>query len=511
MRWLRRISQTLVFLVFVFLFINTEYKDNDVLEYAVNIFLRLDPLVAGAAVISGRALIDLVWPALIVVALTMLLGRFFCGWVCPLGSTLDFTSATVFRGVKKRPGAPDGWKRYKYYLLVLLLASSLFTLQPVFLFDPISIIIRSFTVAFYPAFNLAAEVGLGGLYGTPVDGLSEPVYGFLKTHVLSFDQQYFRNAGLVALIFIVILGLEYVQRRFWCRNLCPLGALFGLLGRFGLVRRRVDEPDCTSCGRCERGCRMGAIGEDFVTTSQPECIDCMDCRAVCPERVITFSGPVKPNTVGTDLTRRGLAYSFGLGALAAPVLLTESHVKAPYPFLVRPPGALPEDEFLARCTRCGECMRVCIANGLQPSVFEAGVAGLWSPVLVSRIGYCEYNCTLCGQVCPTGAIKRLTLKEKHETKLGLAEFDKNHCLPHRGESECIVCEEHCPTADKAIKFREETTLMNDGTVKVLKKPYIVDRLCVGCGICENKCPLADRPAVYVTSRGESRSGGGFFI
>jgi len=511
MRWLRRASQALVFIMFVFLFLNTEYKDNDVLEYAVNVFLRMDPLVAGAAVLAGRAIIDLLWPSLVVAALTVLIGRFFCGWVCPLGSTLDFVSATVFRGVRRKNSVPEGWRRYKYYLLALLAVSSLFTLQLVFLFDPISIIIRSFTAAVYPAFNLAADTGLGGLYGTPVDFLSEPVYGFLREHALAFEQPHFVGAGLIGLVFVVILGLEYFQRRFWCRNLCPLGALFGLLGRFGLVRRRVSEPDCTSCSRCERGCRMGAIDDEFTGTRQTECIECMDCRAICPERAIIFSGSVKPKTLGTDMTRRGFVYSVGLGAAAAPVLLSEGHVKDPDPLLIRPPGALPEEQFLGRCTRCGECMRVCIANGLQPSVLEAGLAGLWSPILVSRIGYCEFNCTLCGQVCPTGAIKRLSLKEKHETKLGLAEFDKNHCLPYRGESECIVCEEHCPTGDKAIKFHEELTLMTDGTVKKLKKPYIVEKLCVGCGICENKCPLTDRPAVFVTSRGESRAGGGFFI
>jgi ferredoxin len=256
---------------------------------------------------------------------------------------------------------------------------------------------------------------------------------------------------------------------------------------------------------------MGAISEDYLSTSQPECIDCMDCRAICPEAAISFSGPVTAKTTGIDLTRRGLVYSFGLGVVAAPVLLTESHVKAPDPYLIRPPGALTEDEFLARCTRCGECMRVCIANGLQPSVFEAGFAGLWSPILISKTGYCEYNCTLCGQVCPTGAIKKLTRKEKHETKLGLAQFNRSHCLPWRGESECIVCEEHCPTADKAIKFHKEPTKMADGEVRVLKKPYVADKLCVGCGICENRCPLTDKPAVFVTSRGESRSETGFFL
>jgi len=126
---------------------------------------------------------------------------------------------------------------------------------------------------------------------------------------------------------------------------------------------------------------------------------------------------------------------------------------------------------------------------------------MWSPILVPRIGYCEYNCTLCGQVCPTGAIRRLPLQEKRKVKLGLAYFDRSRCLPWAGQSDCIVCEEHCPTGSKAIVLKEEKTLTPRGEWKMFKKPYIDEELCVGCGICETKCPLSDRAAVLVTSRG----------
>jgi MauM/NapG family ferredoxin protein len=252
---------------------------------------------------------------------------------------------------------------------------------------------------------------------------------------------------------------------------------------------------------------MGAIGGDVAVTDHGECIECMDCQAVCPEEVIHFSGREGRKPAAVDLTRRGVLASAALGAVTVPFFRVEAHGKAPDPLLIRPPGALPEGEFLARCTRCGECMRVCIANGLQPTWFEAGIEGMWSPILVSRIGYCEYNCTLCGQVCPTGAIRRLPLPEKRKTKLGLAYVDRSRCLPWAGQSDCIVCEEHCPTWSKAIVFREERTQTARGEWRMFKKPYIDEDLCVGCGICETKCPLTDRAAVLVTSRGETRSTG----
>ena len=508
LRIVRRLCQILVFLVFTFLFLNTEYKNNDVLPYAVNLFLRLDPLVAGAAVVAGRAVIALLWPALVTAGLTILLGRFFCGWVCPMGSVLDAARSLLFRRSRPAASVPPSWRRIKYLVLFFLAASALFTLQWVFLFDPISLLIRSFTTSIFPALNFALRAIFDVLYQAdlgPVTRASERVYSFLQAHFLAFDQPVFRMATLFGVLFVAIVAAERWQRRFWCRNLCPLGAMLALLGRFGLTRRRVVEEACTRCGECGSACRAGAIRND-VATDHGECIECLDCGSVCPENVVRFTGKEGRRDVRLDLTRRSILASLALGAASVPVFLSEAHGRLSAPARIRPPGALREDEFLARCTRCGECMRVCIANGLQPAWMEAGLAGLWSPILVSRIGYCEYKCTLCGQVCPTGAIRRLSPEEKKKVVIGLAEVDRSRCLPWKGQSNCIVCEEHCPTGKKAIVLRDEKAMTLEGIVKTFKMPYVDERLCVGCGICETKCPLSDRAAIVVTSRGESRAG-----
>lgn len=508
MRWLRRTSQILIFVLFVFLFLQTEYKDNDVLPYAVNIFLRLDPLVAAATTLAAHTLIALVWPALITIGLTLLVGRFFCGWVCPLGALLDATSWLLGKQRKVRQ-LPARLKQIKYLLLFALAASALFTLQLVYLFDPISLLIRSFAVAIFPAFNYVANTFFGALYNTDsaaVTALSEPVYTLLKDHFLAFEQPHFQSAVVIGTLFLAILTLEAIERRFWCRFLCPLGALFGLLSKLPLIRRRVSEPDCTGCSRCARSCRMDAIAPEFIVTERSECIGCFDCEALCPEKAIHFGISGGAAATAPDLTRRSLLTACALGAVAVPLFGAEASEKQGNPARIRPPGALAEKEFLARCTRCGECMRVCIANGLQPALFEAGAAGFWSPVLISRIGYCEYNCTLCGQVCPTGAIQHLQLEAKQQVKIGLADIDRSRCLPWNGNSECIVCEEHCPTPVKAIRLREEEVWsVNSGTKLTVQRPYVDEKLCIGCGICETKCPLSDRSAIVVSCRGESRA------
>jgi ferredoxin len=149
-------------------------------------------------------------------------------------------------------------------------------------------------------------------------------------------------------------------------------------------------------------------------------------------------------------------------------------------------------------------MKVCINNAIQPAGVEAGLEGMFSPILVPRVGYCEYNCTLCGQVCPTGAIEKLDLKAKQEVRIGRAVFDHNRCLPWAKGKPCIVCEEMCPVSDKAIKVRKVMVLDQAGEEAEVQQPYIVDRLCTGCGRCENACPLPGHAAVRVTCEGESR-------
>ncbi len=177
------------------------------------------------------------------------------------------------------------------------------------------------------------------------------------------------------------------------------------------------------------------------------------------------------------------------------------------PLLIRPPGSLPEEEFLTLCQRCGLCMKACPTNVINPTLGEAGLAGFWTPHLVMGHGYCEYTCTLCGSVCPTGAIREITAKEKIERpiKIGSAYLDRGRCLPWSGNAPCIVCEEHCPTSPKAIYLRQDVVIGPDGQQMEVQLPIVDLQKCIGCGICEHKCPVRTRPAILTIAAGESRS------
>lgn len=211
--------------------------------------------------------------------------------------------------------------------------------------------------------------------------------------------------------------------------------------------------------------------------------------------------------------RRAFLTAAGSGAAAAVMLKVPPGVQGRTfnPMLIRPPGSVTESEFLAKCVRCGECMKVCPTNAIHPTTLEAGLVGIWSPMMLMSVGYCEYNCTLCGQVCPTGAIEELTVEEKQQLKIGIAHVDRNRCLPFAYDRECIVCEEHCPLPEKAIWFREVTVIDHNGNEVYLQQPHVDAELCIGCGICEEKCPVNDPAAIRVTSGGETRNPGNQFL
>jgi len=500
---LRIISQAFFFGLFFFLLLKTRFPGEDYIS-DVEVFFHWDPLLALVTALAARAVFIAFLPAAVTLVVTFFLGRVACGWVCPLGSLHQFFSFLFKKGKLLKPKKPQGNQTvWKYFVLVFILVSALFTLDLVGLVDPFSFLYRSFATAVFPALAYGFSGLLDLLYQAGWTGLGDPLAQFFEG--LDINTIFFQGF-LIGLLFLGFALLNGVRERFWCRYICPLGALLGLASRWNLFKLHIDEEKCIDCHLCSIQCQTQAYPYPIGGWRSSECVYCFTCGAVCPTAAVSFPARFAPEAAATiSLSRRKLVFTSLLALFALPLFrLTPRRARAAER-LIRPPGALPEERFLKKCVKCGECMKVCPTNALQPVLEDAGPEALWTPRLDPKIGYCDYYCSLCTQVCPTGAIQALTIEEKNLLKIGTAWVNRNRCIPWKFGDPCIVCEEHCPVSPKAIRFMKIEVERQDGVIKTPLAPVIDTDQCTGCGICENKCPVVDQPAIYITSVGESRS------
>ena len=502
----RKVVQYLAFSIFIYLLLFLDpLMERDL---SGNIFLRMSPLSAIGAMMAAKIFIVKYWPAFVVLFLTIPFGRFFCAWICPMGTTLDITDRP-FAGFRKKShkNLYDG-RRFKYYLLAFLLIGLLLGLQCAGWFDPISIATSAYAISIHPYIINLLNGGFGYLEGIPLLGfLFSFIHKFIQEMLFAYHAPFFRAHGILLMVFVLIISAGMVFRRYWCRNICPMGALLALFSEWTPFKRTVSS-SCTSCGLCVENCGMGAIEDDGKGTKSGECVLCMTCRKVCPENSITFGmQPPVEQRCETDLSKRAFLISGIAGAVMTPLLKLNytKNINKGKTSIIRPPGAVDEEDFVALCIRCGECMKVCKTNGLHPVLLEAGIEGAWTPKLIPRIGYCDYGCVLCTRVCPSGAIRRLPLDEKRDVAIGKARIDHNRCIPWAGyarlpelekqwqDFNCGVCEEVCPVPTKAIHFNTYV----DAQGREIRRPFVREDVCVGCGFCEKVCPVLGTSAIVV--------------
>lgn len=470
-----------------------------------DLLVRLDPAVALAASVAGRAFIGAVVPGLVVLASALLLGRAFCGWACPFGAMVDAGDAVWRRLAKTRrrkAGRPESRRNDaarrpavprlpKYAVLAGVLAAALAGLDLVFWAAPLPLAARFWALAAWPPVARLAETGLS---------LAAPLARRMEATGLAFAEipvPGYAATGYIVGFFALVLAGGLLAPRLWCRMLCPAGAAMGLAGRAAPWRRRVDHA-CTACGACARQCPAGAIPVAAPrATDHAECLKCLRCADVCPVDAVRFAlrdvvGADAPGALGAaipapDATgagspharsqRRALLAGLAVGACAAALGHAAPALGRPEGVL-RPPGALPEPDFLARCVRCGLCAAACPTNTLQPAWLASGALGMFSPVVTPARGFCDPACHACARACPTTAIRRLT-DERTYAKIGTAEVLRDHCLAWAKKKRCLVCDEVCPY--DAIALKPEPGY-------AVGVPHVDPARCAGCGFCEKHCP-----------------------
>ena len=526
----RRVSQTFFFIIFVWFCIVTTLGDRwwQLRGWPVNWIIELDPLVGLATVLSTRTLYSgLLWGCATII-LTIILGRFFCGWLCPFGAIHQFVGFAANR--KKSVGIKVKLNRYrpaqslKYWILTFLLTISALELAvdilrlPVinrWLWGLLIIVILTFggtllmrrsrlnlkktavwfvgsvilwlllSLLFKENQNSAASLQIGLLDPIPL------VYRSFNLLVLPLVDQtalkasavprLYAGTGLIAAVFLSAVLLNLIIPRFYCRFICPAGALFAVLSRFSLWRIGKINTDCSFCHVCEKHCE-GACSPTTEIRSG-ECVLCVNCINDCRHNLMTYQ--TAPSATGeipqTGLSRRQFLTAAVSGAAAIPLVRVSGSLGSNWnPAVVRPPGALPENEFLSRCIKCGQCMRICPTNVIHPSGLAGGLEGLWTPILNFRIGTsgCQFNCIACGNLCPTAAIRPISLDERlgrksfaeqGPIKIGTAFIDRGRCLPWAMDRPCIVCQENCPVSPKAIVTREVYNTLILGSKLIVAK------------------------------------------
>jgi ferredoxin len=475
-RLARRALQTLSLAAFLYLFWRVFLPLPRALP--LDLYQRLDPLHLLSTSLAGRMVGVALWSGALMLMLAPLLGRAFCGWLCPLGTAVDAVDLLLFRrrmGGKYRARLRQRWK---YYLLVGLAGAAALGLQLAYLADPLTIAFRTLTVVVDGGLRWVwnglvwQRLGLGpflwdrGIRLAPLAGVT------------------FHGVWFLSVFAFALVALGAVHRRFWCNSLCPLGALLGALSRFSLVRRIVGS-SCNECGVCSRWCKMGALSETG-RVNVSECVLCLNCMWRCPKQAIGFLGARVRRDADylPSLPRRRVLGALALGVacgLAEPILRQR---QSRNPLALRPPGAVPEEKFVDLCVRCGECWRACPTNALQPALGEAGLAGLFTPILVPAIGWCDAPCNLCGQLCPTQAIRALEVEQKKTYKIGLSSINRDLCIAWADRQACVVCQEVC--AYSAIVFQR---------FRGVNCPVMMEDRCVGCGQCQFNCPATPVKAI----------------
>jgi len=488
LKWLRVAVSLLFFLLIFFLFIDFTNSFSGAFVNGM-LFFQFIPSLIKFINLAGILTAGFI----VVLILTLFFGRIYCSTFCPLGTLQDIV-AHISQKIKRRKfykySKPHDWLRYFFLAITIVFVFS-GSLLYVNLLDPFSafgkIISNLIRPVYYGANNLAVFV----LEKTNL-------YTLYPVKLKSYN---WISSCFSALLFVLILRLTIKRGRFYCNSVCPVGTCLGLVSGLSLYKIRLDESSCTSCGICGANCKSGCIDSKNKKVDFSRCVGCLNCLTVCPGNGVKFSLSYleryrieKTPEINDGNNRRqfllnSASISIGLLSIASDSFSQDIKGKKipiikKYP--VTPPGSVSIAHFHNNCTACHLCISACPTHVLQPSIVEYGWDGLFQPRMDYKASFCNFECILCSEICPTGAILPIALEKKKLTQLGKTNFVKENCVVYTDETACGACSEHCPT--KAVNM-----IFYKGKLKI---PEVTQEICIGCGACEYACPTTPK-SIYV--------------
>ncbi len=439
----------------------------------------------------------------VLIAGTLLFGRIYCSSICPMGIFQDVVSWMSKRTAPKK-------KRYLFSKAKTALRWSVLAVMAVALFAGFTVVagvIEPYSAYGRMVVNIFRPLYLTGNNMLEVVFTRFDNYTFYKTEVFIHSVFAFVTA-VVTLLFIGFLAWRY--GRTYCNTVCPAGTVLGFLNRFSLFRVRIDTSECNACGVCAMQCKASCIdagGGKTAHIDDSRCIDCFNCLGKCNKKAIRYAFGVErkrmvPSTdKAVDTGKRRFLLTTVATMAAAPALFAQdttrllsggkNHTRQ-HP--IAPPGARSAEHLLHHCTSCHLCVSRCPSRVLKPAFMEYGLGGIMQPTMYFEKGFCNFDCTVCSDICPNGALEPLTIEQKHLTQVGRVVFVQDICVVLTNGTNCGACSEHCPTqAVTMVPYRNGLTI-----------PHIDPDICVGCGGCEFICPVRPFRAIYVEGNAEQK-------
>ncbi len=437
----------------------------------------------------------------IILLLTLVFGRVYCSSICPLGTLQDIISFLARKIEKKkchRQTKANGALHYSI-LIAVVVCALLGSFLPLNLLDPFSSFGRIVV-------NIVKPVGVNA---NNAIAFTLQRFGLYSLHPYEIKSVVVSSVMVPMFIVVILLWMAYRHGRLYCNAICPVGALLRFMSKFSFYRIGIDVGGCIGCNLCESVCKSGCIDKRAKSLDFARCIGCYNCLSVCPtgglvleRRIPQMPPPTKFVSGGAlnpvaDLQRReivvkALLFLVGLPnvALRRKIGTKESTVKVVRTLSVLPPGAIGLERFANKCTACHLCVSTCPSQVITPSFLEYGIDGIMRPHMNYRASFCNFECTACTEICPSGALLPLTKESKKTTQLGAVKFVKDNCIVKTEETECGACSEHCPTkAVNMVPYKNKLVI-----------PEVKEEYCIGCGACEYACPTKPYKAIYVDGK-----------